>query len=152
MVLETTTANLHQHPTLRRLDEQIQWYDSKSTANQRWFKRLKVTVILAGALTPLAAGLSMPVWIPGTLGVIVVLVEAIQQLNQHQQLWVTYRATAEALKHEKYLYLGHAYPYSGDGDLLPRRPAQRRARTQVAIRQPGSEGIGGRVVILHLAA
>ncbi len=119
MVLETTTANLHQHPTLRRLDEQIQWYDSKSTANQRWFKRLKVTVILAGALTPLAAGLSMPVWIPGTLGVIVVLVEAIQQLNQHQQLWVTYRATAEALKHEKYLYLGHAYPYSGDGDLLP---------------------------------
>ncbi len=108
-----------QHPTLGRLDQQIDWYDSRSTANQRWFKRLKVTVILAGALTPLAAGLAAPVWIPGALGVVVVLVEAIQQLNQHQQLWVAYRATAEALKHEKYLFLGHAYPYNGAGDMLP---------------------------------
>src|SRR5438105_15925139 len=83
------------HPTLERLDDQIQWYDSKSNINQRWFKRLKVTVILAGALTPLAAAFAAQPWIPGLLGVVVVLVEAIQQLNQHQQLWVTYRATAE---------------------------------------------------------
>jgi hypothetical protein len=37
---------------------------------------------------------------------------SIQQLFQFQQNWTGYRATAEALKHEKFLYLSHASPYA----------------------------------------
>ncbi|WP_419626541.1 DUF4231 domain-containing protein [Thiolapillus sp.] len=32
-------------------------------------------------------------------------------VNQYSTLWVTYRATAERLKHEKYLFLSVAGPY-----------------------------------------
>jgi hypothetical protein len=34
-------------------------------------------------------------------------------MNQYSTLWVTYRATAERLKHEKFLFLSGAGPYKG---------------------------------------
>jgi hypothetical protein len=34
-------------------------------------------------------------------------------MNQYSTLWVTYRATAERLKHEKFLFLSAAGPYKG---------------------------------------
>ena len=42
-----------------------------------------------------------------------VVLEGIVQLYQWQTNWVTYRVTAEALKHERYLYLAQAGPYVG---------------------------------------
>ena len=44
-------------------------------------------------------------------GVLIAVLEAVQQMNQYSTLWVTYRATAERLKHEKYLFLSAAGPY-----------------------------------------
>jgi hypothetical protein len=46
-----------------------------------------------------------------TLGAIVVLLEGVQQLYQWQTNWLQYRSTAEALKHERYLFLAGAGPY-----------------------------------------
>ena len=43
---------------------------------------------------------------------IIAIAEGMQQVNQHHANWTTYRATCEALKHEKYLYLAGAGPYS----------------------------------------
>lgn len=40
------------------------------------------------------------------------MLEGLLHLNQHQQNWITYRSTCEALRHEKYLYLGHGGPYA----------------------------------------
>jgi hypothetical protein len=34
--------------TLKRLDEQINWYDEKSQLNQKWFKSLKLIVMITG--------------------------------------------------------------------------------------------------------
>jgi hypothetical protein len=51
--------------------------------------------------------------VPAALGASVVVLEGLQQLNQYQQNWTTYRSTAEALKHEKYLFLALAGPYAG---------------------------------------
>jgi hypothetical protein len=50
------------------------------------------------------------------LGVLITILEGILHLNQYQQLWDTYRSTCEALKHEKFTYLGHAGPYAGAAD------------------------------------
>jgi hypothetical protein len=44
---------------------------------------------------------------------VVVVLEGVQQLFQWQPNWVLYRSTHEALKHEKYLYMAKAGPYSG---------------------------------------
>jgi hypothetical protein len=46
------------------------------------------------------------------LGAAIACAEGIQQLNQYHHNWITYRATAEALKHEKYLFLSTAGPYA----------------------------------------
>lgn len=69
--------------TLSRLDSQIAWYDHRSRIN-----------------------------IAAALGVSIAVLEGVQQLNQYQANWASYRGTAEALKHEKYFYLANAGPYA----------------------------------------
>jgi Protein of unknown function (DUF4231) len=98
-------------PAWRRLEDQIDWYDTKSQHNQRWFKGLKVCQIVTGAAIPVAAALSAPVWLAGGGGALIVVIESLQQLQQYQQNWTTYRATCERLKHERFLFMAHAGPY-----------------------------------------
>jgi hypothetical protein len=105
-------------PIYTRLEEQIDWYDRKSRAAQRIFKRIKVAEILAAAIIPFLAGVSIPndkLVIAG-LGVLITILEGFLHLNQYQQLWGTYRGTCEALKHEKYVYLAKAGPYAAATD------------------------------------
>jgi hypothetical protein len=59
------------------------------------------------------AALDAPGVLTAALAAVVVIIEGVLQLNQWQTNWVLYRATAEALKHEKYLYLSEAGPYGG---------------------------------------
>jgi uncharacterized protein DUF4231 len=99
-------------PAWSRLEDQIAWYDRKSQQNQRWFKRLKVCQIVTAAAIPVAAGVTAPAWLVGGGGALIVVLEGLQQLQQYQQNWTTYRSTCERLKHEKFLYLEGAGPYA----------------------------------------
>ena len=94
-----------------RLEDQLGWYDRKSGHQKLWFQRLKVMQIVIAAAIPVVAGVGADAWITGSLGASIVVLEGIQQLFQYQQNWLGYRATAEALKHDKYLYLARAGPY-----------------------------------------
>jgi hypothetical protein len=100
-------------PAQARVRDQIEWYDRKSQQNQRWFKRLKVCQIVTAAAIPVLAGVSAPVWLVGGAGALIVVLEGLQQLQQYQQNWTTYRATCERLKHERFLFMAHAGPYAG---------------------------------------
>ena len=99
-------------PAQERLEDQIAWYDGKSRQNQRWFKALKVCQIVVAAAIPVAAAASAPVWLMGGGGALIVVLEGLQQLQQYQQNWTTYRSTCERLKHEKFLFLARAGPYA----------------------------------------
>jgi len=101
-------------PTWERLEDQLDWYDKKSGYSQRRYKWLKVLEIAVAASLPVVASLHSPVWVTGGLAAVVVVLEGIQQVFQYQEHWITYRATAEALKRERYLYLAQAGPYAGD--------------------------------------
>jgi Protein of unknown function (DUF4231) len=98
----------------QRLEDQIAWYDRKSIQNQRTYRRIKVFEIVAAAVIPFLAAIEVPhmKWIVGGLGVLITAFEGIIQLNQYSQNWIAYRATNEALKREKYLYLAEAGPYA----------------------------------------
>ena len=101
---------------MERLDDQLRFYDEKSGKNKRAYKLIKITEIAAAALIPLIAALE-PVmlyttYIIAALGVLVTLLEGLLHLNQYQYTWITYRATAEALKSEKALFRGGAGPYA----------------------------------------
>lgn len=99
-------------PTWARLEEQIEWYDRKSGQAQRWFKRLKIAQIVTAAAIPVMAGSSAPAWLVGGAGALIVVLEGLQQLQQYQQNWASYRATCERLKHERFLFMAKAGPYA----------------------------------------
>ena len=71
--------------------------------------------IVVAAAIPVVAGLGGPALLTASLGAAVVVLESVQQLFQWQTNWVLYRSTAEALKHEKFLFLSCAGPYA-NGD------------------------------------
>lgn len=100
-------------PIFVRLEEQIAWYDRKSSQAQKAYKRMKMVEIFAAAVIPFLAGMHVPeaAWITGALGVLITIFEGVLHLNQYQQHWTDYRTTCEALRHEKFLYLADAAPY-----------------------------------------
>ena len=100
-----------ENPTIHRLEKQIDWYDSKCKINQRWSQGLKIIEIIIAAFIPFLAGTNAPAILTGTAGVLIVILEGVQQLFQFQHNWITYRSTCENLKHEKYLWLAKAGPY-----------------------------------------
>jgi hypothetical protein len=137
-------------PAEERLEEQLAWYDSKSQVDQRWYKSLKICQIVTAAAMPFAASISAPVWVPGAGGALIVVLEGVQQLMQYQQNWITYRATCERLKHEKWLYFAHAGPYATASDpevLLAERVeslVSQEHAAWAANREDAGQKVGGR--------
>jgi Protein of unknown function (DUF4231) len=99
----------------QRLNDQISWYDRKSGTNQRWFKRLRFAEIVAAATIPFLSGFadkSFQIKITiGVLGVVVAVIASVLGLLQLQVRWIEYRATAESLRKEKFLFLTQTEPY-----------------------------------------
>ncbi|MBC6958731.1 MAG: DUF4231 domain-containing protein [Lautropia sp.] len=111
----TTPKSVAEHPAWHRLEDQLQWYDTKSTQCQRWYKRLKLVQISLAVLIPVLSHLDpmYAKWVTSVAGALIAVLEGVQHMNQYSTLWVTYRATAERLKHEKFLFLSAAGPYKG---------------------------------------
>jgi hypothetical protein len=101
----------------QRLNDQIGWYDRKSVTNQRWFRRLRFAEIVAAATIPFLSGFADSFLIKiaiGALGVFVAVIASLLGLLQLQVHWIEYRATAESLKKEKFLFLTQTDPYDRD--------------------------------------
>ena len=102
----------------QRLDDQINWYERKSVTNQRWFKRLRFAEIVAAATIPFLAGFAGNSFLIkiaiGALGVVVAVLASLLGLLQLQEHWIEYRATAESLRKEKFLFLTQTDPYDKD--------------------------------------
>ncbi|MHB1266815.1 MAG: DUF4231 domain-containing protein [Acidithiobacillus ferriphilus] len=103
------------HPAWLRLEDQLKWYDDKSLHSQHWYKRMKLAQVALAMLIPVMSLLpaDLAKWAAAVSGIAIALLEAVQQMNQYSTLWVTYRSTAERLKHEKFLFLSTAGPYRG---------------------------------------
>jgi len=99
-------------PTWARLEDQLDWYDRKSQAAQRAHKGVKVAQLLLAAGVPVSVASAAPDAVTALFGAVLVVLEGIQQLCQWHTNWVLYRSTAEALRHERFLYLAQAGPYS----------------------------------------
>jgi disulfide bond formation protein DsbB len=109
-------------PIMGRFDDQIDYYEAKSSKCQRYYKRIKLFEIVAAALIPFLAALHVSDTntyvhfavgiVTAALGVMITILEGVLQLNQYQQLWITCRATGEAMKHEKFMYIAKAGAYA----------------------------------------
>lgn len=106
------------HPAWLRLEDQLSWYDGKSMHCQRWYKWLKFVQISLAVLIPVLSHLDPAIakWATSIAGALIAVLEGVQHMNQYSTLWVTYRATAERLRHEKFLFLSAAGPYKGEAE------------------------------------
>ena len=98
-----------------RLDDQINWYDRKSSQNQKTYKRLQFVLIISAASVPFISGyvdnLSYLQYLLGGIGVLIAAVTGLLSLYKFQEIWTTYRTTCESLIREKFLYLTRTDPY-----------------------------------------
>jgi hypothetical protein len=111
---ETAQYSSPEQVTLDRVEDQIKFYERRSQSSQRRYKWLKGLVIVSAALIPVLTtypDIQGGPRIAGGLGILITLIESFLQLNRYQANWTSYRATAESLKHEKYLYLAKAGAY-----------------------------------------
>ncbi|MGV9678439.1 DUF4231 domain-containing protein [Nocardia sp. NPDC003482] len=95
----------------RRLEEQRRWYSARSRVAQRTYKQVKVAQIVVGAIVPVLAGVGAAGWLTASVAAVVVVAEGMQQLFQWQATWLSYRAVAESLRREGFLYLAEAGAY-----------------------------------------
>jgi hypothetical protein len=102
----------------QRINDQIGWYDRRSIKNKRWFQRLRFAEIVVAATIPFLSGFadkSLAIKIAiGALGVFVAVIASLLGLLQLQVHWIEYRATAESLRKEKFLFLTQTDPYNKD--------------------------------------
>jgi hypothetical protein len=105
--------DLKNRPAWLRLEDQLQWYDTKSSKTKKWYKTLRISQLGLAALIPVVAmaGAEWSKWVTAVFGALIAVFEGVQQLNQFGPQWLEYRATAERLKHEKYLFLSQGGHY-----------------------------------------
>tara|TARA_B110000908_G_scaffold159239_1_gene201201 strand:+ start:803 stop:1231 length:429 start_codon:yes stop_codon:yes gene_type:complete len=100
-----------------RVDDQIAWYNKKSSINKKYHLRLKALIIIFSSLIPFATGynsIDRP-WVDyiiATLGVLIAVFTGLTTLYKFQDKWSNYRMTGEALLHEKYLFQTNSGSYA----------------------------------------
>ncbi len=100
-------------PAYERLEDQIAWYERKSSKSRRAFSALKLWTIVSSTAVPLLTTFGVSDGrVLASITASVALAEAMQHMNQYQMNWLLYRSTCEALKHEKFLCLSSAGPYA----------------------------------------
>lgn len=104
---------VRQHPAWVRLNDQLGWYDRKSVVNQKRYKQIQGAQIILATSIPVFSLIvnDSGRWITAILGASVAILAGFQQLGNFNDLWTTYRATAEQLNHEKFLFLAQSGPY-----------------------------------------
>lgn len=128
----TTLASIVQEPNsgYSRLEQQINWYDTKSRRAQRWYKAIKYLELFSALLIPFLAKVNSS--LTAILGIVVAFLEGAQQINQWAQNWITYRSTCEALRHEKYSYLGKSGAYEGKIEEEAKRILTQRVESLIS--------------------
>jgi hypothetical protein len=105
-----------------RIEDQLKWYSAKASWNQKLYKRLRLLEIALASAIPLIVVLPIvDVWskaLVAAAGATIAVLSGAISLWKFQENWVEYRATAENLKREKFLFVTRALPYAAD-DRFP---------------------------------
>lgn len=106
---------------VKRVDNQIDWYDEKSIEAQKWYKRLQKIEIVLAAIIPLLSGYATCKWIAfiiGLFGAAIAIIESISKLNKYHENWIQYRTTCEMLRYQKHLFLTGSAPYNTEDETI----------------------------------
>jgi hypothetical protein len=122
-------AKLSEYIT-KRVDDQLEYFETKTAENKRWYKTLKLTAIACNVLPTMAIALAfvVPAEYKVGVGILALVLSAIvpatyqlEELQNHGVKWEKFRLVAEQLKSEKFLFLNSAGPCASDNDELNQR-------------------------------
>lgn len=124
-----------------RLEDQMHWFDRKSTYYQRRYKKFKHWEFIIAAFIPVVITFSAMSFVEKAIifqsgdviinlsiffqvlaalgGVMLVIFNKYLELEEAHKLWKDYRANAEALQFERMRYLTRTEPYD-EADAYPR--------------------------------
>lgn len=103
-----------------RIDDQIDWYDHKSSVNKQCFYIFQIVILIASASIPVLSIFSIDMRarvLIAVFGSVTAIATGIVSLYKFRENWIEYRTTAESLKHEKYMFQTKAGCYIGDDSL-----------------------------------
>jgi hypothetical protein len=100
-----------------RVDNQIAWYNKKSSINKSYDLKSKALIMIFSALIPFATGYNDPgkPWVDyiiAVLGVLIAVFTGFSTLYKFQDKWSNYRMTGESLIHEKFLFQTNTGSYA----------------------------------------
>jgi hypothetical protein len=103
----------------QRVENQIEWFSRKSRQNNRVFIRFEfLAIVLAGSIPFAALFMSdSNYWISylvSAIGILIAMITGIVTLMKYRDNWIEYRATAEMLKRERFLYLTRCGAYADE--------------------------------------
>ncbi len=90
-----------------RVDDQIDWYDRKSSWNKIRYNVLSIvdTILLLSIIVVPLLTVPSVIKIQGIIATAVLLSRGLASQFAFRDRWQEYRTTAEILKHEKFLFL-----------------------------------------------
>ena len=113
--------NLNEY-IVKRVDDQINWYDKKSQEAQKWYKLLQIIEIILASLIPLLSGYTSSCKklsiIIGLFGAIIAIIESVSKLYKFHENWIQYRSTCEMLRYQKHLYITGSAPYNKEDETI----------------------------------
>ncbi|MDO8874270.1 MAG: DUF4231 domain-containing protein [Methanoregula sp.] len=116
-------TDTHDEFIIKRVDDQINYFDSKAIENQKNYRRIKTLSITCNVLTTFIIALAFTVpenfkiWmgiVALTLSTTVLATYQWEEFQNYGSKWEKFRLVAEQLKSEKCLYLNSAGRYSCD--------------------------------------
>lgn len=102
----------------QQLEAQFRWYNRQAALNRIAYQALNVAAILVGAVVTVLAASNAPPVLTADCAAAIVVAEGVQQVFQFHTHWISYRATAEALRQHAFQYVAGVGPYT---DSLTRR-------------------------------
>lgn len=101
-----------------RYEGQINWYETKSAKNKKYYTFFQWGVIVLSAILPVLVVLLTHElkWVTATIAAILAIGTAGLKTFKFQENWVNYRTIAETLKKERYFYEAELDDYKDTSD------------------------------------
>jgi hypothetical protein len=110
----------------KELEREFSRYDRGADLARIGYLVLRLVALVVGAIVTVLAAIDAGPGLTASLAAVVVVAEGAQQLFQAHTQWISYRAAAETLRREAFLYVARLAPYDD--------PTTRRVRLADVLR------------------
>lgn len=105
---------------IKRYEGQREWYSKKANSYKKITQLVSVAIVIMSVILPVATSVLPPEWkyrwFPVALSLGIGLATGISGVYRWRELWISYRATEEALKREYSYYYVRAHGYAEADD------------------------------------